>query len=688
MRGKLFKWVWFYLHFFYIVLFLTLKYSSFYLISGEGFFIVVLILEVFSTFLMEGILCLWLISFFLMVSVILLVLLINFLTNWWMDLISFLLLLVVKQIFGNCFCVVVKRVQWGFLLHLFFSKFLFFFILFSLFLNYEGIGVLGYVFSIRGFSYLVILIWAFCFFFLLYLLVKKRIGNFLVSYLFYSQFMLIFSIGIGLKYFYMCVIIDLVFFILIFYSYIFFSNGLEEIFFSLGDWSYLFLFLGYSYFLSVPPFPSFFLELSFYGWVSLVFSFSGILFLLCFIFLSLLNYISLLSIIFLRMCLVFRGRSEGIVVFYFLDLSVWFIALGFYTILWYFFLFKGVGLYLFLVNEDFGFLVYFYGSWLWFNSICLCLSFLEFLSFGNNIILVCVILICLWNFIGNYRFWSFMFFSEGSLGCGFVLYYFFKFKKCFIIGFLISGFFYESFSVIFPLIGIVVSLSLNFLMLSVGGYLVGGEGFILEYLGVGEQWKWLFMGICLFQIKERFLFFCLESFLIYGFSLEVIVLFKKVCKEVEMKGVVDISFKLFLCSSLLYFVKIKDLFFIGEDFVNCFLLCGVLDLFMEERGRVSFIRNMRNFSGNIVFLSFDGFYIFYFTSIDVIHSFGVSYFGIKMDSIPGFFCGLVVEFFKLRSKGLDIEFSCYELCGVGHSYMIGRLVLSSVEFLYFFILED
>jgi len=58
---------------------------------------------------------------------------------------------------------------------------------------------------------------------------------------------------------------------------------------------------------------------------------------------------------------------------------------------------------------------------------------------------------------------------------------------------------------------------------------------------------------------------------------------------------------------------------------------------------------------------------FYVFSYDVIHSFGIYSFGIKIDAIPGRFN--VTSTIRTLIKGEHKGF-CYELCGYGHSSML------------------
>ena len=64
--------------------------------------------------------------------------------------------------------------------------------------------------------------------------------------------------------------------------------------------------------------------------------------------------------------------------------------------------------------------------------------------------------------------------------------------------------------------------------------------------------------------------------------------------------------------------------------------------------------------------------IFHVTSSDVYHDFGLPDFRVKIDAIPGQVNTLWIMTPNLASnKELQYEFRCYELCGVGHTYMGG-----------------
>lgn len=64
------------------------------------------------------------------------------------------------------------------------------------------------------------------------------------------------------------------------------------------------------------------------------------------------------------------------------------------------------------------------------------------------------------------------------------------------------------------------------------------------------------------------------------------------------------------------------------------------------------------------------------TSADVFHSFGIPFFKVKIDSIPG-----VLNTIWIVTPPSPGEYSvfCYELCGVGHSLMVGKIRVVSME---------
>ncbi len=61
--------------------------------------------------------------------------------------------------------------------------------------------------------------------------------------------------------------------------------------------------------------------------------------------------------------------------------------------------------------------------------------------------------------------------------------------------------------------------------------------------------------------------------------------------------------------------------------------------------------------------------IFNITSKDVFHSFGIPDLNIKADAIPGQLSSAYI----IVPQPADYQIRCYELCGAGHSFMIGTL---------------
>jgi cytochrome c oxidase subunit 2 len=68
--------------------------------------------------------------------------------------------------------------------------------------------------------------------------------------------------------------------------------------------------------------------------------------------------------------------------------------------------------------------------------------------------------------------------------------------------------------------------------------------------------------------------------------------------------------------------------------------------------------------------------IFNVTSIDVMHNFGLPDFRLKTDAIPGRYNILWITTPPLNGHAqVSYQIRCYELCGVGHTYMIGNLTV-------------
>ena len=70
--------------------------------------------------------------------------------------------------------------------------------------------------------------------------------------------------------------------------------------------------------------------------------------------------------------------------------------------------------------------------------------------------------------------------------------------------------------------------------------------------------------------------------------------------------------------------------------------------------------------------------IFNVTSTDVMHDFGLPDFKVKIDAIPGRHNIIWVEVPSLEGQEeLNYQIHCYELCGVGHTFMMGNLTVVS-----------
>ncbi len=70
--------------------------------------------------------------------------------------------------------------------------------------------------------------------------------------------------------------------------------------------------------------------------------------------------------------------------------------------------------------------------------------------------------------------------------------------------------------------------------------------------------------------------------------------------------------------------------------------------------------------------------IFNVTSIDVMHNFGLPQFKLKIDAIPGRYNTVwITAPLVTGNDNLTYQIRCYELCGTGHTYMIGSLVVMS-----------
>ncbi|MFB3888013.1 MAG: cytochrome c oxidase subunit II [Candidatus Bathyarchaeia archaeon] len=72
--------------------------------------------------------------------------------------------------------------------------------------------------------------------------------------------------------------------------------------------------------------------------------------------------------------------------------------------------------------------------------------------------------------------------------------------------------------------------------------------------------------------------------------------------------------------------------------------------------------------------------VFNVTSSDVMHNFGLPDFKLKIDAIPGRYNTLwIVPPYPAANANLTYQIRCYELCGTGHTYMIGTLVVMEPE---------
>jgi cytochrome c oxidase subunit II len=68
--------------------------------------------------------------------------------------------------------------------------------------------------------------------------------------------------------------------------------------------------------------------------------------------------------------------------------------------------------------------------------------------------------------------------------------------------------------------------------------------------------------------------------------------------------------------------------------------------------------------------------IFNITSSDVMHNFGLPDFKLKIDAIPGRYNTLWATMPQLTgATSMNYTIRCYELCGTGHTYMVGNLTV-------------
>ena len=68
-------------------------------------------------------------------------------------------------------------------------------------------------------------------------------------------------------------------------------------------------------------------------------------------------------------------------------------------------------------------------------------------------------------------------------------------------------------------------------------------------------------------------------------------------------------------------------------------------------------------------------YHFQLVSRDVVHSFSVPVFRLKQDVVPG---RVITGWFKPTKTG-TFDIQCAEICGIGHGYMPGRIVIETPE---------
>ena len=76
-------------------------------------------------------------------------------------------------------------------------------------------------------------------------------------------------------------------------------------------------------------------------------------------------------------------------------------------------------------------------------------------------------------------------------------------------------------------------------------------------------------------------------------------------------------------------------------------------------------------SEDVAYVPANSIIIFNVTSRDVYHQFGIPYFRVKTDAIPGRFNPVWIQTTTLG----NFTIQCFELCGAGHATMIGKLVV-------------
>jgi cytochrome c oxidase subunit 2 len=76
-------------------------------------------------------------------------------------------------------------------------------------------------------------------------------------------------------------------------------------------------------------------------------------------------------------------------------------------------------------------------------------------------------------------------------------------------------------------------------------------------------------------------------------------------------------------------------------------------------------------SEDIAYVPVNAIVIFNVTSRDVYHQFGLPYFRVKTDAIPGRYSPVWIQ----TTEPGNFTVQCFELCGAGHATMIGKLVV-------------
>jgi cytochrome c oxidase subunit 2 len=76
-------------------------------------------------------------------------------------------------------------------------------------------------------------------------------------------------------------------------------------------------------------------------------------------------------------------------------------------------------------------------------------------------------------------------------------------------------------------------------------------------------------------------------------------------------------------------------------------------------------------SEDVAYVPANSIVIFNVTSRDVYHQFGIPYFRVKTDAIPGRYTPVWIQ----TTEPGNYTVQCFELCGAGHATMIGKLVV-------------